>query len=78
MCLISDKIQDPSNFYTTPGLSWIAALKMTGVELELLTEQEIIVLPTLYQFTLHFYLDVGLCKFNRCCKISKDRTFFKK
>ena len=27
---------DPAHFYTTPGLSWSAALKMTGVTLELL------------------------------------------
>lgn len=29
---------DPAYYYTTPGLSWDAMLKMTGVELELLTE----------------------------------------
>ena len=27
---------DPCHFYTAPGLTWSAALKMTGVELELL------------------------------------------
>ena len=29
---------DPAHFYTAPGLSWQAALKMTGVTLELLTD----------------------------------------
>ena len=29
---------DPAHFYTTPGLSWCAALKMTDVTLELLTD----------------------------------------
>ena len=29
---------DPAQFFTTPGLSWAAALKMTGVQLELITD----------------------------------------
>ena len=29
---------DPCHFYTSPGLSWSACLKMTGVQLELLTD----------------------------------------
>ncbi|XP_071085832.1 uncharacterized protein [Haliotis cracherodii] len=29
---------DPAHFYTSPGLAWLAALKMTGVQLELLTD----------------------------------------
>ncbi|XP_033762615.1 uncharacterized protein LOC117344073 [Pecten maximus] len=29
---------DPCHFYTSPGLAWSAALKMTGVTLELLTD----------------------------------------
>ncbi|KAL9951227.1 hypothetical protein ACROYT_G043851 [Oculina patagonica] len=31
---------DPAQFYTSPGLSWAACLKMTGVELELLTDPD--------------------------------------
>lgn len=29
---------DPCHFYTSPGLSWQAMLKMTGVTLELMTD----------------------------------------
>jgi hypothetical protein len=29
---------DTAHFYTSPGLAWQAALKMTGVRLELLTD----------------------------------------
>ncbi|MCG8113271.1 MAG: DNA polymerase, partial [Candidatus Thiodiazotropha taylori] len=29
---------DPCHFYTSPGLAWIACLKMTGVSLELMTD----------------------------------------
>ena len=32
---------DPAHYYTTPGLSWDALLKKTGVELELLTDLDI-------------------------------------
>ncbi|KAK3757134.1 hypothetical protein RRG08_049801 [Elysia crispata] len=31
---------DPANYYTSPGLSWDAFLKKTGVELELLTDYD--------------------------------------
>ncbi|KAL9958218.1 hypothetical protein ACROYT_G035203 [Oculina patagonica] len=31
---------DPANYYTSPGLSWDALLKKTGVQLELLTDSE--------------------------------------
>jgi hypothetical protein len=31
---------DPAYYYTTPGLSWDAMLKMTGVELELMTDYD--------------------------------------
>ena len=35
-CLEHYKL-DPAHFYTAPGLAWIAALKYTGIKLELLT-----------------------------------------
>ena len=31
---------EPAHYYTSPGLSWDTLLKMTGVELELLTDYE--------------------------------------
>ena len=37
ICLKQYKL-DPANYYTSPGLSWDALLKMTHVELELLTD----------------------------------------
>ena len=37
MCLSYYRI-DPAHCYTTPGLSWQAALRMTNVELELLED----------------------------------------
>ena len=37
ICLNYYKL-DPAHFYTAPGLSWAACLKMTKVELELLTD----------------------------------------
>ena len=33
---------DPAHYYSFPGLSWDALLKMTGVELELLTDQDML------------------------------------
>ena len=33
---------DPAWYYTAPGLSWDAALKKTGVELELLTDPDML------------------------------------
>ena len=35
---------DPAHYYTSPGLAWSACLKMTDVELELLTD------PDMYLF----------------------------
>ena len=31
---------DPAHYYTSPGLSWDALLKKTGIELELLTDYD--------------------------------------
>ena len=35
---------DPAHYYTAPGLTWDAALKVTKVELELLTEQDMLLM----------------------------------
>jgi len=35
---------DPAHFYSAPGLAWAAALKYTGVELELLTDKDMLLL----------------------------------
>ena len=35
---------DPSHFLTAPGLSWQAALKMTGVKLELMTDLDMLLM----------------------------------
>ena len=35
---------DPVHFYTSPGLAWIAALKVTGVKLELLTDLDMLLM----------------------------------
>ena len=40
---------DPANFYTSHGLAWQAALKMTGVNLELLTDPD-----------MHLFVEKGL------------------
>ncbi|XP_066920804.1 uncharacterized protein [Clytia hemisphaerica] len=35
---------DPAHFYSAPGLSWAAALKFTRVELELLTDEDMLLM----------------------------------
>lgn len=40
---------DAAHFYTASGLAWQAALKMTGVELELLTDPD-----------MHLFIEKGL------------------
>ena len=38
-CLFQYKL-DPAHYYSSPGMSWDALLKITGVELELLTDYD--------------------------------------
>ena len=40
---------DPAHYYTSPGLAWDAMLKMTGVELELLTDTD-----------MHLFIEEGI------------------
>ena len=42
-CLKHYKL-DPAHFYTAPGLAWKAALKVTGVKLELLTDIDMLLM----------------------------------
>ena len=35
---------DPAHFYTSPGLAWIACLKKTGIELELLSDIDMLLM----------------------------------
>ena len=39
---------DPLHYYTTPGLAWDAALRMSRVDLELITDENIYNLPCRY------------------------------
>ena len=48
LCLNIYKL-DPAHFYTSPGLAWQSPLKMTGVELELLTDPD-----------MHLFIEKGL------------------
>ena len=41
LCMTNYEL-DPAWYYTAPGLAWVAALKMTKVELELLTDIEML------------------------------------
>ena len=43
ICLKNYKL-DPAWYYTSPGLTWDAALKMTGIELELLTDPDMLLM----------------------------------
>ncbi|KAL9979157.1 hypothetical protein ACROYT_G016776 [Oculina patagonica] len=42
-------VLDPANYYTSPGLSWDALLKKTGVQLELLTD-----------YDMHLFVERGI------------------
>ena len=37
VCLVNYEL-DPARYYTAPGMAWDAALKVTGAELECLTD----------------------------------------
>ena len=43
VCLKNYKL-DPAWYYTSPGIAWDAALKITGVELELLTDPDMLLM----------------------------------
>ena len=43
ICIRNYKL-DPAHYYTAPGLSWDACLKMTGVKLELLTDIDMLLM----------------------------------
>ena len=43
ICIRNYKL-DPAHYYTAPGLSWDACLKMTRVELELLTDVDMLLM----------------------------------
>ena len=43
VCLTNYKL-DPAWYFTSPGIAWDAALKMTGVELELLTDPDMLLM----------------------------------
>ena len=43
VCLKNYKL-DPAWYYTSPGIAWDAALKMTGTELELLTDPDMLLM----------------------------------
>src|SRR6266536_194432 len=48
MCLKYYKL-DPAHYYTAPGLAWDACLKMTGIELDLLSDVD-----------MHQFIELGL------------------
>ena len=43
ICIKNYKL-DPAHYYTVPGLAWDAALKVTKVELELLTDMDMLLM----------------------------------
>ena len=43
ICLENYKL-DPAHYFTTPGLSWDAALKVTDVNLELLSDLDMLLM----------------------------------
>jgi len=44
---------DPAHYYTAPGLSWDAVLRITDVNLELLTD-----------INQHLFIEDGVCRCN--------------
>jgi len=43
-CCIKNNELDPAWYYTAPGLAWDAALKITGVNLELLSDPDMLLM----------------------------------
>ena len=60
---------DPCNYFSSPGLSWDAMLKMTGIELEFFSDVD-----------MHLFIEKGLrggvsCISKRHSKVDEDNKF---
>ena len=60
---------DPAHYFTSPGLSWDALLKKTGVELELLTDYDLQFRLSLGQFLTWCKDNKMVCNPSKCKKL---------